>query len=43
MHMFDYFSNDKKKAYYMLDYFSGKLTKEKGLNKHSVPFSFIDF
>ncbi|MDD2434831.1 MAG: relaxase MobL [Bacilli bacterium] len=32
MHMFDYFSNEKKKAYYMLDYFSGKLTKEKEMN-----------
>ena len=32
MNMFEYFSNDKKKAYYMLDYFSGKLTKTKEMN-----------
>lgn len=32
MNMFDYFSDNKKKAYYMLDYFSGDLTKDTKMN-----------
>ena len=32
MNMFDYFSDNKKKAYYMLDYFSGELTKDTEMN-----------
>ena len=32
MDMFDYFANEKKKAFYMLDYFSGKIGKDKEMN-----------
>lgn len=32
MNMFDYFSDNKKNAYYMLDYFSGDLTKDTKMN-----------
>ena len=32
MNMFDYFSDVKKKAFYMLDYFSGKIGKAEEMN-----------
>ena len=32
MNMFDYFSDVKKKAFYMLDYFSGKIGKDEEMN-----------
>ena len=32
MNMFDYYANEKKKAFFMLDYFSGKIGKDKGMN-----------
>lgn len=32
MNMFDYYSDNKKKAFFMLDYFSGKFGKEKEMN-----------
>lgn len=32
MNMFDYYANEKKKAFFMLDYFSGKIGKDKEMN-----------
>src|SRR5574344_139330 len=32
MNMFDYYADNKKKAFFMLDYFSGKIGKEKEMN-----------
>ena len=32
MDMFDYYANEKKKAFYMLDYFRGKIGKDKEMN-----------
>lgn len=32
MNMFDYYSDNKKKAFFMLDYFSGKIGKDKEMN-----------
>ena len=32
MNMFDYYSDNKKKAFFMLDYFSGKLSKNEEMN-----------
>lgn len=32
MNMFDYYANNKKKAFFMLDYFSGKIGKNKEMN-----------
>lgn len=32
MNMFDYYSDNKKKAFFMLDYFSGKFGKDKEMN-----------
>ena len=32
MNMFDYYADEKKKAFFMLDYFSGKIGKENGMN-----------
>lgn len=32
MNMFDYYSDNKKKAFYMLDYFSGKIGKDNEMN-----------
>ena len=32
MNMFDYYADVKKKAFYMLDYFSGKIGKDKEMN-----------
>ena len=32
MNMFDYYANEKKKAFFMLDYFSGKIGKNKEMN-----------
>ena len=29
MNMFDYYADNKKKAFFMLDYFSGKIGKDK--------------
>ena len=32
MNMFDYYADNKKKAFFMLDYFSGKIGKDKEMN-----------
>ena len=32
MNMFDYYASEKKKAFFMLDYFSGKIGKDKQMN-----------
>ena len=32
MNMFDYFADIKKKAFFMLDYFSGKIGKDEEMN-----------
>ncbi len=32
MNMFDYYASEKKKAFFMLDYFSGKIGKDKEMN-----------
>ena len=32
MNMFDYYADVKKKAFFMLDYFSGKIGKDKEMN-----------
>ena len=32
MNMFDYYADKKKKAFFMLDYFSGKIAKDEKMN-----------